>query len=162
MPEPRLVSDSGPLIALAGLGQLKLLSFQYERVAIPRAVFNEVTEIGAGRRGALDVAQAPWIETQELLETPELLLIHELGRGEAEAIALACRLRTPVLIDERRGRRVAETVFGLRVRGTVGVLAAAKRSGEIPHLRPLLERLRQLGYFLSNAIIEQACRVVGE
>lgn len=162
MSEPPIVSDSGPLIALSGIGRLELLASLHGRVFVPPAVLREVTESGAGRRGAREVAGARWIEVRELVAPPDALLIQELGSGEAEAISLALRLGASVLLDERRGRRIAETVYRLRVRGTVGVLVAAKQRGILPALRPLLEELRRTGYFLSTAIVEQACRAVGE
>ena len=86
------VADSGPLVALARIELLELLPRLYGRVAIPGAVFNELTEGAAeGRAGASDVRAAAWIEVVEvdaIDAEPHTLVV---DRGEAEAIALARR-----------------------------------------------------------------------
>ena len=51
------VADSGPMIALAKLNHLRLLPAMYERVVIPRAVYDEVVTIGL-RRGYPDASVA--------------------------------------------------------------------------------------------------------
>ncbi|HEV8714800.1 MAG TPA: DUF3368 domain-containing protein [Candidatus Binatia bacterium] len=89
--------------------------------------------------------------------------MEELGDGEAEAITLAVRRKAKLLLmDDRRARRVAELAYGLRVKGVAGVLVAAKRRGLITTVRPLLEAMRAHGYYLSQRLIESACREVGE
>jgi len=67
-----------------------------------------------------------------------------------------------LLLDERQARRIAEIVYGLSIRGTVGTLVLAKKRGLVPAVRPLLEQARAGGYFLSTALIESACAAVGE
>jgi len=57
------------------------------------------------------------------------------------------------LIDERRGRAVA-TELGLRVLGTGGLLVAAKQSGHVAEVAPLLAALRERGYRLSDRLVE--------
>ena len=47
-----VVCDSGPLIALASLGQLDLLRQIYDRVLVPPAVIREVVAQGGRRPGA--------------------------------------------------------------------------------------------------------------
>ena len=48
-----LVSNTGPMIALGGIGKLEILKKLFTEVMIPRAVYNELTtgysDIGAGR-----------------------------------------------------------------------------------------------------------------
>ena len=54
-----------------------------------------------------------------------------LDPGEAAAISLAVEIGSDlVLMDERRGRREAQTL-GLALTGTLGVLAAAAQAGLI-------------------------------
>jgi uncharacterized protein len=77
----------------------------------------------------------------------------ELDPGEAEAIACALEgSATLLLIDERRGRRVAQQL-GISVIGLVGVLLLAKRRGLVAQIRPLLDGLRQrAGFWMSEAL----------
>lgn len=90
-----------------------------------------------------------------LLETRDL--------GEAEAIALAeAHPDARLLIDERRGRRVARSL-NLRVTGTAGVLLAAKGAGLVPQVRPLLDALvDDHGLHLSAALRAAILREAGE
>lgn len=158
-----VISNSGPLIALAGIGRLEILRAVYSSIAVPPAVVREVMEAGEGRVGASALAEAGWIERAELASEPDAFLRAELGAGEAEAIALALRRGTRlVLLDERRARRVAELAYGLRVRGTVGTLAAARRLGVVPEVRPLLRAMQGNGYYLADELVERVCRDLGE
>jgi predicted nucleic acid-binding protein len=94
---------------------------------------------------------------------PDALLAEELGPGEAEAIALSVRRHADLLlIDERKGRRIATLAYKLRVKGTAGVLVLAKRRGLVPAVRPLLETMRTGGYYLAESLIDLAAREVGE
>ena len=154
--------DSGPLIALAIVGELRVLQHLYARAVVPDAVLSEILAGPVERPGARDIQSASWLERVQLDSPPEPLLIKELGAGEAEAIALAARLEGAVILDERAGRRIAREVYGLQVRGTVGILAAAKRAGHLSQLRPVLQQLKTAGYYLTTEIIDGAARSVGE
>ncbi len=163
MLEAVVVADSGPLIALATIGQLELLHALHREVLVPDAVFAEVVGAGAWRPGAQRVAAADWLQRVTVEPLTDHLLLDELGRGEAEAIALAVRRgRVLVLIDEVEGRRIAETIYGLPVRGILGTLTKAKENGLVPAVRPLLEMLIQSGYHLASSLVEQVCRLCGE
>lgn len=163
-PEPRaVICNSGPLIALAGVGQLELLQRLFGQVLVPAAVVREVTEAGAGRIGAKEIAGLTWLEQRVVDPPPDRLLAEELGEGEAEVITLALRVRPrEVLLDERRARRIAEVAYHLPVRGTAGLLVAAKRARLIPLVRPLMNAMRDNGYYLSQRLLDAACTEVGE
>ena len=51
-----------------------------------------------------------------------------------------------LLVDERRGRRVA-TAAGLTVTGLLGVVARAKQAGLIELAKPVLDELIQIARF---------------
>jgi predicted nucleic acid-binding protein len=48
------------------------------------------------------------------------------------------------------------------LRGTVGLVLAAKQAGRIAAARPVLERLRDSGMYLSDAVLNRALSRVGE
>jgi hypothetical protein len=83
--------------------------------------------------------------------------------GEAEAIALARELHADrLLIDERRGRRLAIRE-GVAVIGLVGVVIFARQRGLIPSARSLLLRLEvEAGVYLSLDVRDTALASVGE
>lgn len=83
-------------------------------------------------------------------------LLSDLDSGEAEAIALACELKPAVvLLDETDGRLEARRL-GLNIIGTVGILAAARQSGQLGKIQPLLDRLMKTCRFrLSRELYNQ-------
>jgi len=56
----RVVSDSGPLIALARVEETKLLSGVYGDIIIPAAVRDEVIKPARKRSGTVSIAEAEW------------------------------------------------------------------------------------------------------
>ncbi len=96
----------------------------------------------------MHIASASWI----ILDTPKdqdrvQKLRDVLDAGEAEAIVLAVERHAELLlVDERRGRRMAEAL-GLRITGLLGVLADAKQAGLITSVKPLLDELIQNAKF---------------
>ena len=160
--EEIIIADSSPLIGLARIRQLSLLPKLARRIVVPRAVHTEVTVAQGDAPGAADVAAQTWLEIQEadLALLPALLMI--VGRGEAEAIALAQRAPSAVLLlDDLRARKLADRL-GLRRMGTVALLGQAKREGLIPKLRPALDALVANHIFIRQELIDAALKEAGE
>ena len=128
----RAVVNAGPLVALALLDQLDLLPALFAECWVTQTVFNEVAMAGIGKPGAQSLQRADWQARVRVSPIPDPLLVMELDPGEAEVISLARQLSPCVaIIDERRGRRIAQHVYGLPVKGTVGILVEAQRRGLI-------------------------------
>lgn len=126
----------------------------YGSITIPPAVFHETTAASPNAPGAADVRTATWIRryavtNRSLVESLRL----ELDPGEAEAIACALEGQARLLlIDERRGRQIAQQL-GVTVIGLMGVLLLAKRRGLVSRIRPLLDGLRQhAGFWIGDAL----------
>lgn len=115
-----VVTDTSPLIKLAGVGQLDLLPQLYGSIWMPTAVANEYA--AGAIRGDPDLALQPWITIHQTTVIPELTSARGLGLGESEAISLAivshARL---ILLDDKLGRREAQRL-SLPVAGTLAVL----------------------------------------
>jgi predicted nucleic acid-binding protein len=52
--------------------------------------------------------------------------------------------------------------LGIPVRGTLGIVLAAKRRGLIPLARPVIDDLFATGLYLSRKVLEEALRRVNE
>jgi predicted nucleic acid-binding protein len=78
--------------------------------------------------------------------------LSHLHTGERDAISLALQVQADALIiDERRGREEAEK-RGLKVIGTLGVLAAGHEGGLLD-LAETFERLRQTTFHVSPKLL---------
>jgi hypothetical protein len=154
-----VVSNTGPLIALAQIGQLGLLRRLFGRVIIPGAVRAEILD----ETTVAAVTAADWITVRDVQDgLAAQLLREELDPGESAAIVLAEELGAAlVLIDERAAARKARAL-GLRVIGTLGVLLLGKRSGRLSTLKPFLDSLREHGFHMSADLYGQVLRDVGE
>ena len=58
-----------------------------------------------------------------------------------------------VIIDEKRGRKLARQAYGLPVKGAAGLLVEASRRGLLDDLRTMPLNLKQAKYYLSEAVI---------
>ena len=113
-----IVSNSSPLIHLSKIGWLILLKKIFNRVVIPRAVFQE-TVIKGEDKGYLDAklirkATEEWIEVKDLEESQRkefnlILKMAPIGHAEAEAIVLAKDMNLPILVDDLIAQRIAKS-----------------------------------------------------
>jgi predicted nucleic acid-binding protein len=156
------VTNTGPLIALASIDRLDILRTLFTSVHIPQAVYDEMVEGGETRAGLEAYRQADWIVV-ELAGPLDPLLGSVLDQGEAAVIALARSLGADtVLIDERKARRVARDIYGLRVMGSARLLVEAKRHGVLDSVATALQAMRAQGYWIHDAIVQYALREAGE
>lgn len=131
----KVVSNAGPLIALGKLGRLVLLKQLYGAVLISPEVYQEVVVNGL-RRGEPDASDVQFlIHSGDIRIVPvdmssgDPLLAMGIDLGEAETLALARTERADlVLVDNAHARRAARSL-GLPLKGTVGILLQALRSG---------------------------------
>jgi uncharacterized protein len=158
-----IVTNTGPLIALAKIDHLDLLQRMFGNITIPPAVHRELMAKSGIEALRLDTALAQFIEiTAEPKLAPIVQIVTDhLDAGEQQAIAVAYAKNVTLVIDERLGRLAARQL-GLVVTGSAGVLIEANRRGLIPAVRPLLEAVRQQGYWLSDELIAVAARMAGE
>lgn len=135
----------------------------YGCLFIPEAVYHEVVVAGWHHPGAAEIKQAAWIIPKPVANRAAVAALHDLGRGEAEAIMLA--LEHPgslVILDDRHGRRVA-IHLGLDVIATLGVLLVAKRKGLIQSLAIAIDHLQtRVGFRIAADLKVKVLREVGE
>lgn len=155
-----VVSNTTPLIKLVGVGLLDLLPTLYQEIHIPEAVFTEYQTGRAKHLGSPDLATLSWIIVHTVASDPAVPA--SLDAGEAEAIALARMLSARlILLDERRGRAVAEQL-GLPVAGSLTVLLEAKRQGHLPLVAPVIDQMIAQGRRISPRLRVEVLRRAGE
>jgi len=134
---------------------LDLLHRLDARIRIPPAVAREL---------APTIAELPgWILVQELAHPLQPNTVSgSIGPGEREAISLGLELGDALLIlDEQPARRLA-TSLGLRVIGTVGLLMASKERGFLAKIRPELDRLLAVRFFMDQDLYDRVVAQAGE
>lgn len=144
------VLDCACLIGLERIGRLDLLPALLEPIMAPPAVVQEfgsrpdwITEVTPADRGMVAA----------------LRLIVDIG--ESEAIALAYEKSVRLIIDDSKGRLVAQRL-GIAVTGTVGLIVKAKVEGLVAAVTPLLDALEAREFRISSALRAEALRLAGE
>ncbi len=89
------------------------------------------------------------------------VLTELLDPGEAEALALAGELGVAIILDEKKGRRVAKK-RGITPVGTGAILIKMKQKGIIKIVEPYLDLLRSNGYRLSPQLCQDILALCGE
>jgi predicted nucleic acid-binding protein len=161
---PVVVTDTGPLIALARSGHLRLLELLFCEIILPESVYRELClEQTLPGTAALNAAlsQANSVYRVQAASKVDALLAELLDPGEAEVIALAAEKDCLLLIDERKGRRVARKQ-NLPIIGTGRILVAAKKYGYLNNVHEPLAQLRGCGYRLSDSLCQEIIRLAGE
>lgn len=158
-----VVADASPLIVLGRTEQLELLTLVCGRVVVPHPVRYEcLADMRKSGARAIERGFAMgWLTEQPDHPRYEPVEIKGLNAGEAAAIGLAEVMNCPLLVDERLGRAVARQ-RGIAVIGTLGVLLRAKRQGIAPAVGPLIQAIKEQGYFLSGTVEREILRSAGE
>ena len=133
------------MIALASIDRLDILRTFFISVQVPQAVHDEIVQGGSRFIGLAAYRRADWIAV--VPDTPlDPLLSTVLDKGEAAVITLARSSSADiVLIDESKARKIARTIYGLRVIGSARVLAEAKRHGMMDNVAQLCKRCVNTG-----------------
>jgi len=123
--------NASVLIAFGKLGYLELLTRLFDGLFVAKSVVEEVrgSEVYAEVERLMDAGffRVAVASKRELLD----VISSSLGRGEAEAIAVASDVGADlVLLDDLRARRMARRL-GLRVMGTLAALKVLIERGLI-------------------------------
>jgi predicted nucleic acid-binding protein len=157
-----IVCNTGPIIGLSRVGLSHLIGLLFTKVLLPEAVVAELRAKHAGDADQIEDAIS-LAEIITLAHPPDPLLVAELDEGEASVIQGAReRHLQNVLIDERRARRIATTIYGLSVRGTCAMLVEAKQRQLIANVRTPLDGMIAAGYFIGPQLRAECLRRAGE
>lgn len=137
-----IVSNSTPLILLDKINHLYLLKELYQKIYVPQAVFNEVSNVKYTNNIFKD---NDFIEVKSI-QTKPLLYPTALHSGEIEVFTLAKEINASLcILDDLLARNYA-VHLGLKVTGSIGILLLAKDLQLIPNVKPLIERLIDHGF----------------
>jgi predicted nucleic acid-binding protein len=156
-----VISDTTPIISLIKINRLDLLQKLFNEILIPQAVFRELTTNVAFENEAKIVKESDFLKTSPIQNRKALEILQAasgLDDGESEAIILADELKSDVLIiDERRGRKVAKNL-GINITGTVGVLLQAYDEKMITseEIKAYFGQLKNSNIRLSDSLIQEA------
>lgn len=151
----KVVANATPFIALAKIKKLSLIKELFGEIFVPKEVYDEITIKGDRRKGASEFKRAPWLKVLEVKDRTKVdILLSELDKGEAEAIVLAQEIKADLLLIDEEKARVIARFAGLRYLGTVGLLLLAKKRKLIPMVKPVLERLINTGFRLSDKVYQ--------
>lgn len=159
-----VVADTSVILNLCCVEQAHLLPALFHEVWIPDEVRVEFERLSLHQPRFQNLRLPEWAHIQPAARvSEELASIPNLHAGETAALALAMDGHADaVLMDESAGRRAAK-LLGLPVIGVLGILLQARRSGLLPAIRPVLERLaEEAGFWLSPVLVEETLRKCGE
>jgi len=152
MPERIVIADTSCLIALTNIEAINILKELYKEVFITEEILNEFGE-----------CVPKWIKVEKVKNNNyKKLLDQVLDSGEASAIALALDYDNVLLmLDDLKGRKEAEKL-GFKITGTLGVLYKAKELGKINNLKEYLEKLKNVGFRISENIEKEILKKSNE
>ena len=155
------VVNASPLILLAKIGRVGLLTQLSDRLVVPQAVWDEVMAGPDNDPARLFLSTKP---IEPLSVTPDPQIVQwDLGAGETAVLSYARQnLGWRVVVDDGAARRCAETL-GLPLAGTLAIVIAAKQKGLVPMIVPILQQLLLAGYRIDEAMLRRVLPVaVGE
>jgi predicted nucleic acid-binding protein len=153
------VSNTTPLRYLVAIDQDHLLGQLFEKILVPAAVSQELTEARTPEKVRRRILSLPnWLEVRNVPDAPVAEFPVILHRGEREAILLAETAKADILlIDEQVGRAIALS-RNLPLSGTLGVLERADTKGFISDFPHVLKQLKASGFFIADSLEQQLLR----
>lgn len=147
-----VIADSSCLIILSKIGELELLHLLYGRIYITSEI--EI-EFGESLPEWIIVETVQNKQYQKFLET-------KVDIGEASAMALAKENTDSLLIvDDLKGRKIAQEL-NLVFTGTLGIISKAKEAGHCNRIKPIIEKILQTNFRISQAVVNALLLRYGE
>jgi len=144
-----IVSDSTALIILFDLKRIELLENLFDEVYITPIVLEEISV-------KYPLILPSFMKVEKLKDTELFNSLNMLlDLGESEAIALAKEKNMAIIIDEKKGRKIAKGM-GLKVIGLLGVIYLNVKKGFLTKSQGhvFLEDAINHGYRISKKMVE--------
>ena len=119
-----IVADSSPVIILAKQGLLELFKKCFQKLIIPQSVYEEIMQKNTPEAVALTKAiKDKWVSIEKVAINP-ILKTEKIGQGEKEAISLALKRKSILIIDDDSSKKYA-SIFGVEAHGTLYIVYLA-------------------------------------
>jgi predicted nucleic acid-binding protein len=145
------VSNSSPLILLAKVGALDILTFFFDKIYIPPEVHREVIEADKENAHVDAVLIKKLVDDQKIVVKSDFqhplrektYSFHSLNPGEMDALE--------ILLDDEEARKIARS-FNLHVKGTLGLLIDYYKAGQVDKggALKLLDGLNKIMYMSAD------------
>jgi predicted nucleic acid-binding protein len=158
------VIDSSPLIHLVHLELAQELTFFFDVVYVPTAVQREVNSKHRFRYRLKKLYRTGVFQRCTSADSVRLeLLMAELDEGEAEALVQAQERNATYFIgDEKRARDIGWGL-GLKLVGTLRILARLNLQGQAEDTLKLVRKLRRdLSFRVADDIVQRAIAMAPE
>jgi len=156
------VADAAPLIFLAKLRHLELLRLNADEVLVPTEVLKEIAAKQDEAAEEVSKRLEGWLKECTVTRPDLMQLLIDMDEGERSVLAQALQEGIDsVVLDDMEVRLIARRL-GLKPIGTVGLLIIARRRGLLDSLKAELDRLKALGFWLSEELYREALKTVGE
>jgi len=150
-----VVSDSTTLISLLNMKRFELLFLFSDTIVITPAVYSEVVVKHYAKEILDRYIEDGKVIVEEVDDTPKVKeLLLRLDLGESESIVLANEKQIPLIIDEKRGKRVAKAL-GIDVIGLIGILLVYKKRGYLSNdeIVEIVEALKEVNFRISSKLL---------
>lgn len=140
-----VISDTSPLIIFQKIEQLDLLKKVYHELLTTQEIADEFKE------------ELPeWIKIQSVSDKKyQEFLETQVDLGEASTLALAKEFdNVLVILDDLKARKLAKKL-NINVTGTFGVIYKAKQMGFIEKVKPLVDKILETNFRISDEIINE-------
>lgn len=150
-----VISDSTTLISLLNIERLELLFKFSDTIIITPSVYSEVTVQKSAKRildSYISFSKVVVNEVKNSKKVKELLI--RLDIGESESIVLAEEQNLPLIIDEKKGKKIALS-FGLDAIGLIGILLVYKKRAYLSNdeIVEIVEELREVNFRVSDTLL---------
>lgn len=147
-----IISDTSTLILFKKIEQIDLLEKVYDNLVTTPEV---AAEFGDN--------MPEWVKIQEVGDHKyQLFLETQIDKGEASAIALAMESdNTLLLLDDLKARKLA-AMLKLKFTDTLGIINKAKQLGHIDKVKPLIDKILETNFRISQRIINEILIINGE
>lgn len=144
-----IISDTSSLIIFQKIGELEILNKLYSEIIITPQIEEEFKD-----------KLPSWIVITTVKDIKYLnLLATQVDLGEASAIALSQEIdNSLILLDDLKARKLAEKLK-LNFTGALGIIHKAKKTGVIKKVKPLIDKLLETNFRISEKIIKELLRI---